>query len=192
MNTTCSDLSAAQALADLPALGSPPPDLQAIVVIPARDEAPRIASCLRALATQRDMAGDGYELIVVLDGCADGTLQVIERVARLLEKPAIHTVNLVRPAGVGRARRLGMDIAGRWLLQIGKTRGLIASTDADTTVAADWLSAQLDLAESGVAAIGGLIELDATEQGTARPPCAHGARAERGATTHQPDGGDRG
>jgi hypothetical protein len=36
-------------------LTPPHPDLHAVVVIPARDEAPRIAACLHALAGQHDL-----------------------------------------------------------------------------------------------------------------------------------------
>jgi glycosyltransferase involved in cell wall biosynthesis len=150
------------------ALPSPPPALEAIVVVPARDEAPRIAACLRALARQRGVEADSYEAIVVLDGCRDSTLEVVERTARL-QRLAVYTIVLERPEGVGRARRLGMDLAYRRLMQIGRADGLIASTDADTIVATDWLSAQLALAKSGAAAIGGLIELDPAEQGTLDP-----------------------
>jgi glycosyltransferase involved in cell wall biosynthesis len=147
-----------------------PPDvgLRAIVVVPARDEAPRIAACLRALSTQREMARGSYEVIVILDGCRDRTLEVLQRTARLCA-PAIHTVTLPHTQGVGRARRLGMDIACHRLEQIGAADGLIASTDADTTVADDWLCVQLALAQAGAAAIGGLIELDPTERQALAP-----------------------
>ncbi|HEY3829912.1 MAG TPA: glucosyl-3-phosphoglycerate synthase [Solirubrobacteraceae bacterium] len=164
MNTGRPDAFAAQALADLAALAPPHPDLQAIVVVPARDEASRIAACLQALSTQRDVAAGSYELILILDGCRDRTLQVVQQTASLRRQPAVHTVTLLYPQGVGRARRLGMDIACRRFMQIGREHGLIASTDADTSVAADWLWAQLALAQAGAAAIGGLIELDPTER----------------------------
>ncbi len=150
-------------------LPAPHSDLRAVVVIPARDEASHIGACLHALADQRDMTAGAYEVIVVLDGCRDRTREVIQQVAQLHRQPAIHTVDLPCPQGVGRARRLGMDIACRRLLQLGREDGLIASTDADTAVAPDWLSAQLTLAASGVAAIGGLIELDPAEQAQLRP-----------------------
>jgi glycosyltransferase involved in cell wall biosynthesis len=159
----------AQALAELATLAPPHPDLEAIVVIPARDEAPRIAACLRALANQREMTAASYEVVVILDGCRDRTLDVVQQAARLLPQPAIHTVTLSCPQGVGHARRLGMDLACRRLTHIGRADGLIASTDADTTVAVDWLSAQLALSRSGAAAIGGLIELDPIERDALDP-----------------------
>jgi glucosyl-3-phosphoglycerate synthase len=153
----------AEALGGLAALPVPDPALQAIVVVPARDEAHRIAACLHALDAQQGMAAGSYEVIVILDGCRDHTLQVIEQASPLL-RHAVHVLTLPEPQGVGRARRLGMDIAYERLAQIGALHGLIASTDADSTVAGDWLAAQLALAAQGAAAIGGLIELDPTER----------------------------
>ncbi len=157
------DRLVARALAGLATLPPPDPALQAIVVVPARDEALRISASLHALSAQQDMPARGYEVIVILDGCRDHTLQVIERASPLL-RPAVHAVTLPRPQGVGRARRLGMDLAHRRLSQIGAGHALIASTDADSAVAADWLSAQLALARQGAEAIGGLIELDPAER----------------------------
>jgi glucosyl-3-phosphoglycerate synthase len=148
-------------------LAPPHPDLQAIVVVPARDEAARIARCLRALRNQHAMPAGSYEVIVILDGCRDRTSHIVEGVAGegRTDRPALHAVTLETPGGVGRARRTGMDIACRRLLQVGRVDGLIASTDADTTVAPDWLAAQLALARAGAAAIGGLIELEPIERG---------------------------
>jgi glucosyl-3-phosphoglycerate synthase len=164
VNTGPPEAHALHALADYAVQAIPHPDLEAIVVVPARDEAPRIAACLQALGTQLDIAAGSYEVILILDGCRDHTLQVVQQVTRHLHQPAFHTVTLLHPQGVGRARRLGMDIACRRLMQVGRGEGLIASTDADTTVATDWLSAQLALARAGAEAIGGLIELDPAER----------------------------
>jgi glucosyl-3-phosphoglycerate synthase len=157
-----------RALAALAVLPPPHRELQAIVVVPARDEAPRISACLRALDAQRDMPTGSYEVIVILDGCSDHTLQVIQQTNPLL-RSAAYSVALGEPQGVGRARRLGMDIAHRRLAQIGAEHALIATTDADSAVAPDWLSTQLALARRGAAAIGGLIELDPAERRTLDP-----------------------
>ncbi|HEX3433032.1 MAG TPA: glucosyl-3-phosphoglycerate synthase [Solirubrobacteraceae bacterium] len=140
-------------------LGEPESTLRAVVVVPARDEAERIADCLRALASQQGVAHTDYEVIVVLDGCRDRTAQRVCEVAR--EAPALHLHTLAQqlPAGVGRARRRGMDLACERLLRAGNPDGLIASTDADSVVASDWLSAQLELARAGAQAIGGHVEL---------------------------------
>jgi glucosyl-3-phosphoglycerate synthase len=150
-------------------LPTPDPGLQAIVVVPARDEAARIDACLRALARQQDIPPGSFEVIVVLDGCGDDTSQIVDEAARTGRYPQVHTIMLDHPEGVGRARRLGMDMAYQRLLALGRDDGLIASTDADTSVAPDWLRAQLQLAQTGVEAIGGLIELDPDERHTLDP-----------------------
>ncbi|HEX6709621.1 MAG TPA: glycosyltransferase, partial [Rubrobacter sp.] len=57
------------------------------------------------------------------------------------------------------SRRVGMDEACARLLKVGRPEGLIACTDADTVVAADWLATQLLAVSEGARAIGGRIEL---------------------------------
>jgi len=52
-----------------------------------------------------------------------------------------------------------MDAACERLVGLGRPKGLVASTDADTTVAPDWISVQLDAVRRGAHAIGGRIEL---------------------------------
>jgi len=144
----------------------PDPGLLAVVVVPARDEAVRIGSCLLALARQHRVAPDSYEVIVVLDGCRDRTADVVREVAARESTLRVHTVELASSQGVGRARRHGMDLACQRLLALGRGDGLIASTDADSVVADDWLDCQLALARRGARAIGGHIELHPEEAGT--------------------------
>jgi glycosyltransferase involved in cell wall biosynthesis len=142
--------------------------LRAIVVIPARDEAEHIERCLRALDAQRGLpAAVTFEVILVLDRCTDAT----ETVARATATAAGLTLQIEHSpgAGVGAARRHGMDLACDRLSAI-TPDGLIACTDADSTVAPDWLAAQLALVDAGADAIGGRIELDRTD--TALPTAA--------------------
>jgi glucosyl-3-phosphoglycerate synthase len=136
----------------------PPPNssLRACVVVPARNEEALISACLQALATQA--APDEYEVLLVLDRCTDGTE------ARAREMAAAHPSLRLRfldgpGEGSGPARRVGMDEACARLLQVDRPEGLIACTDADTVVAADWLSAQLRAVSEGARAIGGRIKL---------------------------------
>jgi glucosyl-3-phosphoglycerate synthase len=144
-------------------LPDPDPALAAVVVVPARDEAARIEACMSALVGQQGVAFESFEVIVVLDGCRDGTADVLREMRRKHARPPLHSLALSVPAGVGRARRLGMDLACARLLSLGRGDGLIASTDADSVVAADWLAEQLRLSEAGALAIGGHIELDREE-----------------------------
>jgi glycosyltransferase involved in cell wall biosynthesis len=139
------------------------------VVVPARDEAERIGACLRALAEQCGVSHEAYEVVVVLDGCRDDTraraLEVGVRHPRL----RLHLIELGISSGVGRARRVGMDLACERLFAVGHPQGLIASTDADSVVAANWLEAKRALAAVGASAIGGSIELDPVEASELSP-----------------------
>jgi glycosyltransferase involved in cell wall biosynthesis len=140
------------------------PELTAVVVIPARDEAERIEGCLLALADQEGIAPETFEVIVVLDGCRDDTAAILDEMRATRPGLRLRALELEAPVGVGRARRLGMDLACTRLLSLEKGDGLIASTDADSIAAADWLSCQLELTRQGVQAIGGHIQLDQREQ----------------------------
>ncbi|HLH15197.1 MAG TPA: glycosyltransferase, partial [Solirubrobacteraceae bacterium] len=149
------------------------PRLRAVVVVPARDEHARIERCLRALSHQRGVRCGHFEVIVVLDGCVDDTAAIVARCAAARAHPRILTIELADSHGVGVARRLGMDLACERLLALGRSEGLIASTDADSVVAHDWLACQLRLARAGARAIGGRIELLAQERGSLASETLH-------------------
>ena len=150
--------------------------LRAAIVVPARDEAARIKRCLRRLCSQRGVAPEDYEIIVVLDGCVDETATLVRALAARAMSPPVHVLELSAAVGVGRARRIGMDTARDRLLSLERPRGLVATTDADTVVAVDWLAAQLRLVDGGARAIGGDIELDPVEARTLSAQARH-ARA---------------
>src|SRR5215208_1947567 len=136
----------------------PHPGMLASVVVPARNEEALVGSCLAALAEQDGISPEEYEVLLVLDRCTDATedraLEVAAKYRRmqlyLLEGPG---------RGAGHARRVGMEEACARLLSLDRPEGLIASTDADTVVAPNWLSVQLEAAARGARAIGGHIEL---------------------------------
>jgi glucosyl-3-phosphoglycerate synthase len=129
-------------------------DLRCCVVVPARDEEKLIGACLDALAAQRGVEPGAWEVIVVLDACRDDTRGEVQRAAA--RHPALTLTELEGPGqGSGSARRVGMDAACERLAP----DGLIASTDADSRVAPDWVAAQLAAVARGVRAIGGRIEL---------------------------------
>lgn len=137
------------------------PTLDAIVVVPARDEQERIGRCIEALACQ-SVTRDRFETIVVLDGCRDATGTIARRTANALGLP-MKLVTMHPGRGPGAARRLGMDEACGRLLSDDCPRGLIASTDADSRPAHDWLERQLAHAHAGADVVAGNIELDPDE-----------------------------
>lgn len=133
--------------------------LEAVVVIPARDEEACIALCLQALAAQTIST---FETVVVLDACADATEQVTERTADRLGLN-VHLID-GPGAGSGPARRLGMEFAAERLLAADAPEGLIACTDADTCPVPNWLERQLAHVRAGARAVAGRVELDPVEQ----------------------------
>lgn len=139
-------------------LPAPYGGLRVSVVIPAKNEEGVIGACLDALAAQVGVAASDYEVLLVLDGCTDSTGGVAaERLTRH-EELNLHLLD-GPDRGVGNARKLGMDEAYSRLVSVGRSDGLIASTDADSVVDPDWVAAQLSLAGAGAEAIGGRISL---------------------------------
>jgi len=132
-------------------------EIVSVVVVPARDEQEMIGGCLEALGSQT-VTPRAFETIVVADGCRDATAEVARSAA---QRCGLQLTVLEGPgAGPGPARRLGMDAAAQRLHSLGLGRGLIASTDADSRPAADWLERQLDHLARGANVIAGLVELD--------------------------------
>ncbi|MFZ0386583.1 MAG: glucosyl-3-phosphoglycerate synthase [Solirubrobacteraceae bacterium] len=131
-------------------------DLVTVVVVPARDEQDRIGTCLEALAAQT-IGRHAFETILVADRCQDRTEQVARETA---ERLGLNLTILQGPGeGSGPARGLGMDAAAERLRSLGIPRGLIATTDADSEPAPDWLERQLEHLERGADVIAGAIEL---------------------------------
>ena len=146
-------------------LADPSPALRAVVVIPAHDEQELIGACVRALASQREVRPREWEILLVLDACTDATGQ---RARQALEgdaaELAMHEI-AVNGLGAGGARAAGMDLACQRLERSGRPDGLIATTDADSRVAPDWLARQLEACAAGAMAIGGRIILEPASAG---------------------------
>ena len=165
-----------------PLIADPPhPGCRAVVVIPARDESATLGPALRHLHGQ--VGPDGrpldraiFEIIVLANNCRDGSAAVARSFGADHPRLALRVVEVELPpaeAHVGTARRLLMDEACRRLLAVGRPRGVIASTDADTRVDPSWIAATLAEVARGADAVGGEIRTDRAGRATL------GARARR-------------
>ncbi|MDR6689232.1 glycosyltransferase involved in cell wall biosynthesis [Microbacterium sp. 1154] len=126
------------------------------VVIPAHDEEALIGRCLasvtRAVAHARERAPDlEVAVVVVLDACSDTTAPQVRR----WPVEAIE----IGARRVGTARRMGIERALA-TLSARPADTWIAMTDADTVVPSDWITHQLDLAETGVDLVLGTVRPD--------------------------------
>ena len=113
------------------------------VVLPTRDRLTSLVVALEALRHQR--RAEPFELIVVDDGSADGTGELLARLAR--------AGAIVHVAGPGRGAAAARN-AG-----IARARGrIIACTDDDCEVPPEWIARLRDrLIETGAAAVGGPV-----------------------------------
>jgi glycosyltransferase involved in cell wall biosynthesis len=138
--------------------------LEIAIVIPVRDEQEWLPSALEALACQRDLDGspldrDRYEIILLINNSVDASASIAIAFARQHPSLALHVVEVDLPeceAHVGRARRMLMDMAAERL----PWDGVIATTDADTRVAPDWVAMTLAEVAAGADAVGGRILVD--------------------------------
>lgn len=140
-----------------------------VVIVPARDEAQRLPAALAALVAQRGIDGmpldpRRYEVLVLANNCLDATAETARRVARRHPQHRIYVAEVCFPkalAHVGQAPGALMDAAVVRLHTSGTgAQGVIASTDADTVVAPDWLAHTLVEIKRGAVAVGGRIIVD--------------------------------
>ncbi|MBF0623207.1 MAG: glycosyltransferase family 2 protein [Magnetococcales bacterium] len=133
----------------------PPPGLGLVVVIPCHDEPDPFATLDSLRHGVR--SGGAAEVILVVNGSAAADPGVVQRNRATVadfahwlgqdRDPALafHLLDCPdlppRHAGVGLARKIGMDEAVARLHQVGNPRGIIACLDADTRCQPDYLQA---------------------------------------------------
>jgi glycosyltransferase involved in cell wall biosynthesis len=165
MESSCL-LSALDGQSALPFIETPPlPQCNTCVIIPVRNEADTLESTLTALLHQVDLQGypidaNSYEVIVLANNCSDRSAAIARQFAAQHPHFMIHTIEITLPdsqAYIGRVRQLLMDEAYHRLVQIGRRRGVIASTDGDTCVAPNWITATLEAIDRGADAVSGRL-----------------------------------
>ena len=119
----------------------------ASVVVAARNEAERIAGCLRALLAQ-NYPQDRYEIIVVDDGSTDGTGHIV----REFSGEAV-SVRLLRTEGSG-SKKAALSLG------VAEARGeVILATDADCQVGPGWIRGMASHFADGVGMVIGFSQI---------------------------------
>lgn len=135
------------------------------VIVPVRNEAQTLAATLTALIHQVDLEGQlldprRYEIILLANNCSDDSAAIARSFAGQHPDIALHVVEKTLPAAeayIGRVRQILMDEAYHRLCSLGRTRGVIASTDGDSQVSPTWIAANLYEITYGADAVGGRI-----------------------------------
>jgi len=171
-------ISLASSIESYPLVQTPPlPQCEICVIVPVRNEADRLENTLAALAHQKDLDGcpfnsNRYEVILLANNCSDGSAAIARRFAQQHPDLILHIAERTLPpaqAYIGWVRKQLMDEAHRRLLSLGRSRGVIASTDGDSRVAPDWLAATLQEISSGADAVGGRIVTDQSDRAILDP-----------------------
>jgi glycosyltransferase involved in cell wall biosynthesis len=126
------------------------------ILIPARDEEDLIGRCIasvqRACACVKALAST--DIVIAVDHSTDRTLEIAERM--IFGEGAVVSTEA---GNVGEARALAATVALRRCTGP-RNRCWIANTDADSEVPKSWLADQLALADTGVQAIAGTVNVD--------------------------------
>jgi Glycosyl transferase family 2 len=148
---------------------SPPlSECEVCVIVPVRNEAELLESCLTALWHQVDLQGKRldpkrYEVIVLTNNCSDDSAAIARRFSQQHPELRLHVVERMMTldeAYIGRVRQLLMDEAYHRLMSLNRKRGIIASTDGDTQVAPNWIAAIQSEINRGADVVGGQIMPD--------------------------------
>ena len=127
-----------------------------IVVVPARNEEELLPRCLASIlqAQARLPLTVTCDIVVAVDGSDDGTLRKAQD--GIGAKGMVVELNV---RSVGAARQLGCEVA---LERYGGPlhRCWLANTDADCVVPEGWLADQMALADEGVEAVAGIIDVN--------------------------------
>jgi Glycosyl transferase family 2 len=126
------------------------------LVLPVHDEERLLPAALAALERAIDDVPDAHsesiDVVVVLDGCTDRSQEIAEEwCRRVLRVPGKWHIDILETdvKCVGEARRLGCQaLLDRWS-EIPPEDIWLMTTDADSEVPRDWVTAQLQLRRTG-------------------------------------------
>ena len=129
---------------------------QAVVAIPAHNEADWISRCLTALHKQQGQVG--FRVVLLVNNSTDGTAFIARSMQPALDYPLEVVEHEFSPErqDAGQARRMAMELAATWI----SGDGVLLCTDADGQVAPDWLLANMLHIRSGADAVAGRAVID--------------------------------
>ena len=109
------------------------------VIVPVHNEEEHLSACLKAVlqaSCAPSLSSEAVVVVVVLDSCSDSSATIARQYGVVTVEAQARSVGAARALGAAKA----IDLGARWL----------ATTDADTVVAPDWLAVQLSLCSDAV------------------------------------------
>ena len=153
-----------------------------VVVVPAHNERDRLPGCLASIAAAAAQVEVPVTVMVVLDGCTDGSEDAIASGVRAI-KVSARNVGAARAAGFVAAASTS-DV-GTWL----------ATTDADSRVPTTWLADQIvhhsAMAQGMVGTVSGIGRSIPRKHSGATTGCTESARQCTGMCTGRTSGAGR-
>lgn len=147
------------------------------VVVPAHDEEKMLPACLAALwRAVAQIPHIPVHLIVVADSCRDRTAE--------RARQAGATTIAIHARSVGAARAAGMRAVLRAAAHTHPSATWLATTDADTVVAPDWLARQIHHANQGWEAVTGTIAVTDWSEHPPHMPVVFAARYRHDTGSH--------
>ncbi|MEG3088792.1 glycosyltransferase [Sphingomonas sp. PB4P5] len=130
------------------------PDLRHIAVaLPAKNEEQDLPACLAALDIAAMHHNGPVTLVVLANDCSDATVSVLRKTRLRYARLRWHAVSMLPGARhAGWARRLAFDAA---VATLPHDTDILASTDADTCVAPDWIVRTVAHFDAGCDAVAG-------------------------------------
>lgn len=152
------------------------------ILVPVHDEEANLADCLRALRLAVANVADDVEcaVVLVLDACTDDSAAVASRELALMDGSIVS----IEQRNVGAARARGASELLARFAAVPRNGLWLATTDADSTVPADWITEQLRIASAGFEAVAGTVQVADWKGYPPQRASAYGTFYEAGGDEH--------
>jgi hypothetical protein len=139
----------------------------AVVCVPARNEAGRLPKLIAALDRQGGRFGRPLRVMLLVNNSLDGSGRAAARAGAIAPHIELRIVERCFAAAVahaGSARRAAMEAGADWLERDGVAGGVLLTTDADAVPDDDWVGASCAALEAGADVAAAAITGDPAEE----------------------------
>lgn len=153
----------------------------AVVCVPARNEARRLPALIAAL--DRQVGAENVRVLLLLNNCTDASRSVVERAVAAASRASRLDLRIVErhfpaaAAHAGSARGAAMESGAAWLDEIGARNGVLLTTDADAAPAVNWIARSRAALAAGADVAAAALVGARFEEARFAPPLRRGVAA---------------